>query len=210
MPGSPEGEQPRPLSSDQSKPSVEGGKSPLGLPSAPKDQSKFQRDHTPTPPDSPTREQPSLDTSNLVLNSVMREWARRNEFNKKHEVFKELTKGIRFGSTPEETAAFFAAHEAVWPTPDPSEVKEPTPEELDRIAEEELARLKSLKTMTARIDHVIFEASGLFDRMARLDPEFMAPIERGLERRDAVLEKKLQALKRVYQRRGWDNPQGER
>jgi hypothetical protein len=209
MPGSPEGEQPRPLSSDQSKPSVEGGNSSAGLPSTPKDQLKFQREHTTTPPDSPTWERPRLHTSDLVLNSVMREWAWEDEFNRKREVFKEITKGKRFSHTPEGAAEFSAALEAVWPTPDPSEVKEPTPEELDRIAKEELSRLKSLKTMTERIDYALFY-SGLVDRMARLDPEFMAPIERGLERRDAVLEKYLRARKRIYQRRGWDNPQGER
>jgi hypothetical protein len=209
MPGSPEGEQPRPLSSDQSKPSVEGGKSPLGLPSAPKDQSISQREHTPTPPDFPTRKQPSRNTSDLVLNSVLRQWREEEEFRKKNVIFKEITKGKSFDTTPEGAAEFARALGAVWPDPDPSEVKEPTPEELDRMAEEELSRLKSLKTMTERIDHAL-DYGGLVARMARLDPEFMAPIERGLERRDAVLEKKLQALKRIYQRRGWDNPQGER
>jgi hypothetical protein len=136
----------------------------------------------------------------------MREWSRKEEFNRKHEIFKEITKGQSFSFTPEGAAKFTAALEAVWPTPDPSEVKEPTPEELDRMAEEELARLKSLKTMTERIDHVICEASGLFDRMERLDPEFMAPIERGLERRDALLDKKLRAIERIKQRRAKDYP----
>ena len=73
-----------------------------------------------------------------------------------------------------------------------------------------LARLKTLKTMTERIDHVIYEASGLYDRMERLDPGFMAPIERGLERRDALLDKKLRAIERINQRRTKNHPQNER
>jgi hypothetical protein len=147
--------------------------------------------------------------SGLVLNSVVREWSWREKFQKKSEIFKEITKGKIFPNTPEGAEQFRRATEAVWPIPEASELKGPSAEELDRMAEEEMARLKTMRTMSEKIDHVMLEVPGLFDRLAHLDPEFMSPISIGLKKRDARLEKKLRAIARISPHRGKDHPPGE-
>ena len=162
------------------------------------------------PPTVNERAKPPPDNmSDLVLNSVMRGWSRREKLRKESAIFKEITKGKIFPNTPEGAEQLMRAAEAVWPIPEASELKGPTAEELDRMAEEEMARLKTMRTMSEKIDHVILEVPGLFDRLTHLDPEFMSPISIGLKKRDARLEKKLRAIDRIGPRRGKDHPPGE-